>query len=325
MALLTEPAEAQAPSGTLPPGEIKGRSLSQIAWRRLRSDKLALAGLVVIIIYVLAAIFAPLITNLLGIDPFTFHQDLVDQFGFPSGPWGGVSWQHPLGLEPLTGRDLLARILYGARVSLLIAFLATGLSLVIGTIAGTAAGFKGGWVDTVVSRSMDVLLAFPVLLFSLAFLAIIGFSNNFNTNGWRIIFLVFIIGFFGWAYIGRVLRGQTLSLREKEFVDASRSIGSGQSRILFKELTPYLLPILLVYATLVIPANILYEAALSFLGVGLVPPDPTWGQMLDDATKYFQIDPAYMVIPGMTLFICVLAFNLFGDGLRDAFDPRGTS
>jgi len=320
MAVLTEADRSEAPLDV--PDEIKGRSLSQIAWRRLRQDKLAMAGFVLIVIYVLAAIFAPLICRLLNIDPYTLNQDLVDQFGFPAGKWGGMSWAHPLGVEPLTGRDLLARILYGARVSLTIAFAATALSLIIGTIAGTAAGFRGGWIDTFVSRSMDVLLAFPVLLFSLAFMAIIGFSSQFNSNGWRMVSLVFIIGFFGWAYIGRVLRGQTLSLREKEFVDASRSIGSSQSRILFKELTPNLLPILLVYATLIIPTNILYEAALSFLGVGLIPPDPSWGQMLDDATKYFTVDPAYMIIPGLTLFICVLAFNLFGDGLRDAFDPK---
>lgn len=305
--------------------KIQGRSLSRIAWNRLRKDKAAMFGLILIIFFVLVAIFAPLICAIFKVNPDTPNQNLLDGLGLPIGPYGGASWQHPLGLEPQLGRDILARTVYGARSSLTIALLATVLAMVIGVVLGIVAGYRGSWVDTAVSRSMDVFLAFPTLLFSIAFLVVVGQSPAFQNHALaQLAFLVFIIGFFGWAYVGRIVRGQTLSLREKEFVEASRSIGARTPRILFRELMPNLLPIILVYSSLLIPTNILTEAAFSYLGVGLAPPTSSWGQMLSDAVDYYQIDPFYMVVPGLSIFLCVLAFNLFGDGLRDAFDPKAS-
>ncbi len=321
------PTGPAAPEGTVE-NEIKGRSLGQIAWAHLRQDKIAMAGAVVIVIIILIALFAPLITKIFGVDPDTFNTNLLDRStGLPNGPLSGMSWEHPLGLEPVNGRDILARIVYGARVSLIIAFSATILSTLIGVTLGVIAGYFGGWVDTVTSRFMDIMLAFPVLLFSIAILVIFQSVDNFaglSGNTLRMVLLISIIGFFSWAYIGRIVRGQTLSLREKEFVEASRSLGSRNGRLLFKELLPNLLAPILVYATLTIPTNILTEAALSFLGVGVQPPTASWGQMLSSATGIFSVDPFYMVVPGMAIFITVLAFNLFGDGLRDAIDPKSS-
>lgn len=333
------PTPADEPAAEVA-GAIKGRSLGQIAWSRLRHDKVAMIGFIVIVLVVLMAVFAPVITGIFGVDPFTFNTDLLDPTtglpavldaeGNPTGelaPLSGASADHPLGIEPLNGRDVLARIVYGARYSLVIAILATTLSIIIGVAIGIAAGYFGGWVDTVSSRTMDVMLAFPVLLFSIAILVIFQSVDTFagmSGDGLRVALLVVIIGFFGWAYIGRVVRGQVLSLREKEFVESSLSIGARNNRILYKELLPNLVAPILVYATLTIPTNILAEAALSFLGVGLLPPTPSWGQMLSEATRTFSVDPFYMIVPGMAIFITVLAFNLFGDGLRDAFDPKST-
>jgi peptide/nickel transport system permease protein len=303
--------------------QIAGRSLSQIAWRRLRKDKAAITGLIVILLLVVIALIAPLITRLVGVSPNLQNSKILNEFGLPSGPFGGASHAHPLGVEPGLGRDVLARILYGARTSLSIAFLSTLVTVSLGVVVGIVAGYFGGWIDSLLSRTMDILLAFPVLLFSLALLTIIGNSSALNGNVPRYFIIVFIIGFFGWPYIGRVIRGQVISLREKEFIDAARSLGASNSRILFVELLPNLIAPILVYSSLVIPTNILTEAAYSFLGVGLQPPASSWGQMLSNAVQYYQIDPTYMVIPGTAILVTVLAFNIFGDGLSDAFDPRG--
>jgi peptide/nickel transport system permease protein len=303
---------------------IEGRSLGQIAWRRLRKDKVALAGGYFLVFLILVAIFAPLIVKLLGDSPTEFHQNLIDPAtgGLPIGPRGGQSWQHLMGVEPVNGRDIFSRVVYGARISLLIAFLATALSVLIGTTLGTIAGFLGGWVDSLISRLMDVFLAFPLLVFAIALAGVVpdqAFGLQGNTL--RIVLLVFIIGFFSWPYIGRIIRGQTLSLREREFVDAARSLGARRPYILFTELLPNLVAPILVYSTLLIPTNILFEAALSFLGVGVRAPTPTWGGMLSDAVNFYTI-PHFMLWPGLAIFSTVLAFNLFGDGLRDALDPR---
>jgi peptide/nickel transport system permease protein/oligopeptide transport system permease protein len=303
---------------------IEGRSLGQIAWMRLKRDKLALAGGVVVLILLVLAILAGPITSLLGVGPYRFNSNLVDPvFSRPKGSFGGISLHHLLGLEPVNGRDVLARILYGARVSLLIAFVATLLSVAIGVFMGIIAGYLGGWVDTLISRTMDVFLAFPLLLFAIALAGVIPDSAfGLSGNNLRIAVLIFIIGFFNWPYMGRIIRGQTLSLREREFVDAARSLGATTPHILFRELLPNLVGPILVYATLLIPTNILFEAALSFLGVGINPPASSWGGMLNQAIDFYQIDPTFMVVPGAAIFITVMAFNLLGDGLRDALDPR---
>ena len=303
---------------------IQGRSLGQIAWLRLRRDKVAVAGATIIIVLVLAAIFAPLLVKVFGHPPNEYHEKLIDpELSRPIGGFGGISRHFLLGVEPINGRDVFSRILYGARISLLVALLSTLLSVVLGVVLGVTAGFFGGWVDSVISRLMDIFLAFPLLVFAIALTSVVqqqAFGLSGNTL--RIAVLVFVIGFFNWPYIGRIIRGQTLSLREREFVDAARSLGARNHYILFRELLPNLIAPILVYSTLLIPTNILFEAALSYLGVGVNPPTPTWGGMLSQAVTLYQADPMFMIVPGLAIFITVLAFNLLGDGLRDALDPR---
>ncbi|AEV89009.1 peptide ABC transporter permease [Actinoplanes sp. SE50] len=303
---------------------IVGRSLKQIAWRRLKRDKVAVAGGVFVLFLIAVAFLAPLLAKWFG-HPFDeFHGDQVDQtFQTPLKPWGGISKDFILGVEPVNGRDVFSRIVYGAQTSLSVAFLAAFFSTILGSVFGLAAGYLGGWVDSVISRVMDFLLAFPQLLFAIALVSVLpqsflGFGNRWS----RVLVLVLVIGFFGWPYVGRIVRGQTLSLREREFVEAARSIGARSPRILFRELLPNLAAPILVYTTLIIPTNILTEAALSFLGVGIPPPNPSWGGMLSDALPFYADDPLFMIIPGGMIFITVLAFNLFGDGLRDALDPK---
>jgi ABC-type dipeptide/oligopeptide/nickel transport system permease subunit len=301
---------------------IEGRSLGQIAWSRLRRDKVAMGGGIVVVFLILVAIIGPHFVQ----NPDTYNPQLINPtFLRPNGTFGGISLAHPLGVEPETGRDLLARIVVGAQYSLLIAFLSTLLAVSIGTFFGVVAGYMGGWVDTVIARSMDVFLAFPLLVFALALAGVIpSTAFGLSGNSLRIAVLIFVIGFFNWPYMGRIIRGQTLSLREREFVDAARSLGARTPYILFRELLPNLVAPILVYATLLIPTNILFEAALDYLGVGLYVPTPTWGQMLSSAVQngYYSIDPEFMLVPGLAIFITVMAFNLFGDGLRDALDPK---
>jgi ABC-type dipeptide/oligopeptide/nickel transport system permease subunit len=307
-------------------GAIEGRSLSQIAWRRLRRDKVAMAGAYFLVFLVLVAIFAPLLVKWFGYPPNEFHQDpelLVAELGnIPRGTFGGISWDHLMGLEPVNGRDIFSRIVYGARISLLIALLATLVAVVIGTTLGVIAGYVGGWLDSLISRIMDIFLALPILIFAIAITGVIPDSAfGLHGNQLRVLLLVFVIGLSSWAYIGRIIRGQTLSLREREFVDAARSIGARRTYILRSELLPNLVGPILVYSTLLIPTNILFEAALSFLGVGVQAPTSTWGGMLSQAVHYYTL-PYFMFWPGLFIFMTVLAFNLFGDGLRDAIDPK---
>ena len=315
-----EPTPAPAVAGKA----IEGRSLGQIAWMRLRQDKVAMAGGIVVIFLILVAIFGPYIVQ----NPLTYHENLIDPtFSRPFGTLGGISTAHPFGVEPITGRDLLARVVNGARVSLVIAFLSTALAVGIGMVMGVVAGFFGGWVDSVIARAMDIFLAFPLLVFAIALVGVIPSSAfGLSGNSLRIGLLIFVIGFFAWPYMGRIIRGQTLSLREREFVDAARSLGARGPYILFRELLPNLVGPILVYSTLLIPTNILFEAALSYLGVGIIPPTPSWGGMISDAVNngIYSVDPMYMIIPGLAIFITVMAFNLFGDGLRDALDPKSS-
>ncbi|WP_067509251.1 ABC transporter permease [Actinoplanes sp. TFC3] len=303
---------------------IAGRSLKQIAWRRLKRDKVAMGGAFVVMFLVLLAILAPVLARIWGHPVNEFHGDQIDPtFSTPIGSFGGISKDFILGVEPSSGRDIFSRILYGAQTTLIVAVLSALVSTVLGTLFGLAAGYLGGWVDSIISRVMDFLLAFPQLLFAIALVSVLP-QSIFGVSGrWsRVLVLIGVIGFFGWPYIGRIVRGQTLSLREREFIEASKSLGAGSRRILFRELLPNLAAPILVYTTLIIPTNILTDAALSFLGVGIPPPNPSWGGMLSDALSYYTDDPMYMIIPGVMIFVTVLAFNLFGDGLRDALDPK---
>jgi peptide/nickel transport system permease protein len=328
---MTAPLEVSGSETTATPeavlqgaGSIEGRSLGQIAWRRLKRDRVALAGGGVVLFLILVAVFAPFIVRFLGHPPNEFHYKVINaESQVPIGKYGGVSRDFLFGAEPVNGRDLFSRVVYGSSISLLIAFLATMVSVVIGTVMGITAGYFGGWADSVISRLMDIFLAFPLLLFAIALAGVVPDSAfGLTGNHLRIAVIIFIIGFFNWPYIGRVMRGQTLSLREREFVESARSLGAKGPYILAREVMPNLVAPVLVYSTLLIPTNVLFEAALSFLGVGLRPPQATWGGMISDATHWYQIDPWFMLPAGLAIFLTVLAFNLFGDGLRDALDPR---
>ena len=280
-----------------------------------------MAALGVVVLLLLVAVFAPLIVKLFGAPkPNVTDSGALDEFGTGLPP----SADHLFGTETGTGRDIFSRVVYGARVSLEVAVLATGLSVLVGTVAGLVAGYYRGWVDTLLSRTMDVLLSFPILL--LAFGLAAACSNKEGCAGGTIKpglgLVIAVIAFANWPYIARLVRGQVLSLREKEFVEAARSLGASDARIMFREILPNLVAPLIVYASLVIPANILFEAALSFLGVGVQEPDASWGKMIADAVSVFDTDWWYMLFPGLALLITVLAFNLLGDGLQDALNPR---
>ena len=318
----------ETPSGSsVEQSEIAGRSLTQIAWGRLRRDKVAMVSMAVVLLVILIAAFAPLITKLVGVDPLSFNSKVIDDSGgLPKGRWGGISLAHPLGVEPGTGRDLFARLLYGSRISLLIAFTGTFITLILGVVIGVIAGYSRGWMDTALGRLMDLILAFPLLLILLAMSPVLTqrLQDTFHlgNNTSRVTYIILVLSLFGWPYLARIIRGQVLSLREREFVESAVSMGAGTPRILFREILPNLWAPILVYTSIIIPTYIAAEATLSFLGVGLLPPTPSWGAMLSDSVTFYTVDPAYLFIPGTALFIVVLAFNLLGDAIRDALDPR---
>jgi peptide/nickel transport system permease protein len=300
-------------------GEISARSPGALFWRRFRGDRVAMVSAGFIVLLVLMAIFAPLIVSVLGLPaPSVQNPDLTDAFGTPIGPTGA----HPFGVDYL-GEDVLSRVIYGSRVSLVVGIGGTALAALIGVTLGLLAGFYRGWVDTLISRIADVVLSFPILLFGIgiaAACAVNGCLSGVIQPGLQVIIAVIVIS--GWTYIFRITRGQVLSLREKEFVDAARSLGASNRRIMFREILPNLIAPIIVYGSLLIPQNILFEAALSFLGVGVKPPTASWGQMISDATSNFQTVWWYMLFPGVALVLTVLAFNLVGDGLQDALNPK---
>ncbi|MBN9156114.1 MAG: ABC transporter permease [Microbacterium sp.] len=312
-----------------------GRSLLGTAWLRIKRSKIALVSLGVVVAIILFALLAPVLTAIEGQDPFTTHTgpDMLDDFNTPGLPLPQFiypSAQHWLGVEPGLGRDLFARLAYGAQVSLTIALLATLVSVVLGTILGAAAGFFGGKVDMVISRLIDLFLAFPHLLLVLSLTPILQSRLRGTALGQGsfvpIASLVIILGFFGWAYLARVVRGQVLSIREQEYIEAARSYGASKRTILFTQVIPNVSGVVLVYATMMIPTNISAEAALSFLGVGVKDPTPSWGQMLNAAQSgnWYLVDPWFLFVPGIALVITVLAFNLLGDAVRDALDPKAS-
>jgi peptide/nickel transport system permease protein len=314
--LLEEPAAPAA--GGEAAAEIAARSPLELFWRRLRRDKVALFALGVVAATILVAIFAPLIVKVLGApDPNLQNDDLLGDFGEPTGPTG-ENW---LGVDE-RGRDVLARVVYGSRVSLEVAFIATALAVTIGVVVGLVAGYYRGWADTLLSRTMDLFLAFPVLVLAvgLGVACADGCMGGVIQPGLTVV--IFVITLTTWPYIARIVRGQVLSLREREFVEAARSIGASDRRIIFREILPNLVAPIIVYTTILIPTNILYEAALSFLGVGVDPSRPSWGAMISDAISIFQDAWWFMAFPGVALLTTVLAFNVVGDGLQDALNPR---
>jgi peptide/nickel transport system permease protein len=301
--------------------DIVARSPLELFWRRLRDDKVALVALVFIGALVLIAVFAPLVVKLFGAPPPNEQSTkaLTSDFGLPTGP----SSEHLFGVDTL-GRDVFARTVHGARISLEVAFISTGIAVVAGTIVGMIAGYYRGWVDAFISRGLDILLAFPILLLGIGMASACsvgdGCVGGLIQPGLTVV--VFVIALASFPYIARIIRGQVLSLREKEFVEAARSLGASDRRIIFREILPNLVAPIIVYTTLVLPQNILFEAALSFLGVGIEPPTASWGQMIADASTDFQEVWWYMFFPGAALVLTVLAFNLVGDGLQDALNPR---
>ena len=302
-------------------GDVAARSPTQLFWRRFRQDRVALISLGFIIFLILLAFAAPLVINVLGLPgPDVQNLNLTDSFGSPLGP----SSAHPFGVDQL-GQDVMSRVIYGTRVSLEVGIIGTGIATLIGVSIGVLAGFYGGWVDMLLSRITDVVLSIPLLLLGLgigAACAVRGCAAGLIQPGLSVV--IFLIAFATWPYMARIVRGLVLSLREREFVEASRALGASDARIMFREILPNLAAPIIVYASLQIPANILIEAALSFLGVGIRPPTASWGQMIASASPIFNTAWWYMVFPGSALLLTVLAFNLLGDGLRDALNPRGT-
>ena len=299
------------PAATVLEGEarIQGRSPLQLAWERLRRDRTAIISLVVIGLIVLVALGAPLIAAAIGHGPNDQYRDIgLTPQGLPKPP----SRTFLLGTDDL-GRDLLVRIAYGSRISLLVGVVSTLLSVVFGVVVGVVAGYLGGRVDTVIALVIDVVLSIPFLLAGIAIVSIVGPSLTVT---------IIVIAFFSWSSIARIVRGQVLSIREREYVEAARSLGASDWRIMFVDVLPNVLAPVIVYTTLLIPLAIVSEATLSFLGLGVPAPTATWGGMLDGSLQYYRVAWWYLLFPGLALLATTLAFNIFGDGVRDAFDPR---
>jgi ABC-type dipeptide/oligopeptide/nickel transport system permease subunit len=308
---MTELAETTIPAGeeNEPRKAVEGRSPWELAWARLRSDKVAIICGIFIILLALVSIFAGPLSSLLGWGPTQPDQNNgVSPDGLPVGPSGA----HWLGTDNL-GRDILVRIIYGARVSLVVGITAAVVAVVIGVIVGLCAGYFGPVVDGILARLMDVVLAFPFLLFAIALVTLRGPSETLE---------VIVISFFSWASVGRIVRGQTLAIREREYIEAARSLGANDLRIMFVDVLPNLIAPVIVYTTLLIPTSIVFEATLSFLGVGIIPPTPSWGNMINDSQAFYQVSWWFLVFPSLALILTTLAFNLLGDSVRDALDPR---
>jgi peptide/nickel transport system permease protein len=301
--------------------EVVGKTPWQLFWGRFKQDKMAFFGLGFIFFLILLALLAPLIAKFVGHGPNElFQRSMTDDFGLPKGP----NSQFYFGADK-AGRDLFVRVIYGARTSLTVAVVSTAASVFIGVTLGVVAGFFGGKVDTLISRGIDIVLSMPLLLFAIGIVAACSTTKEGCLGGLikpGLPVVIFVIALFSWPYIARIVRGNTLSIREKEFIEASRSLGATNRSIMFREVLPNLVAPIIVYATLIIPNNILFEAALSFLGLGVEQSIPSWGRMLSDASQIFDVAWWLMLFPGLFLFMTTLAFNLFGDGLRDALDPK---
>jgi peptide/nickel transport system permease protein len=310
------------PETVTPQEPARGRSSWELFWARFVHDRAALGGMVFIIVLLALAIFAPLIARLVGHSPNQLFGSMLTPLGLPKGPnssfWFGADQ---------AGRDVFVRTLYGARTSLTVSVVGTGAATVLGTITGTVAGYYGGWLDTVISRFVDVLLSLPLLLFAIGLASVCSVSTMGCLGGVLqpgLSLVMAIIALFTWPYMARIVRGQVIALKQRDFAEAARALGARDSRIMFIDLLPNMIAPIIVYATLTLPANILFEASLSYLGVGVPQSTPSWGRMLSDATAGSLFTYAWwmMLYPGLFLLLTTLAFNLVGDGLRDAFLPE---
>lgn len=325
-------ADVGAPQSAQPPAQRSNQAPSRSQFRlflqRLRRDRLTMTAGIICAVVIITAALSPLLQQLRIIDPTTFNPELVSGIGsLPEGDWGGMSWAHPLGVEPGTGRDLLSRIVSGLTTSMAVALLASLVSLTIGTILGLVAGLSKGRADWFISRLIDLVLSFPTLLMllTLAPVLVVVLHEQLGVPDGppaQIAFMVLVLGAFGWPYSARIVRGQVLSIREREFVEAAVSLGAGKAYLYFREILPHLAAPLLICATLVIPQYIASEATLGFLGLGIQAPTASLGSILNDSVTYAPIMPTYFLFPGLVLAIIVLSFNLLGDGLRDVLDPK---
>lgn len=310
------------------PEKVAGRSPFRLAMTRFRKDKLSMISLVVVVFYFFAAVSAPFLVAFDVLDPLKTHSDLIGPDYIPIGDFGGISWDHPLGVEPGIGRDVLSRVWLGISYSLMIAISATLVAVVLGVVMGIIAGFSGGWVDTIVGRAIDLTLSFPqtLMLLALSSVALAFLTEVVNLPEGTVaqsVYVILVLGLFGWPGLARLVRGQVLSLRESEFVHAARLIGASPGRLYFKEVLPNLWAPILVNFTLYLPAFVSAEAALSYLGVSVTPPTPTLGNILTHSLSFAQADFVYFFTPAFLIALIVVCFNLLGDGLRDALDPKG--
>ncbi|MCM0673826.1 ABC transporter permease [Micromonospora phytophila] len=323
-------AEIGAGGGADVPKEkgFVGRSPGQLAWIRLRRDRTAMVSGVLLIFFVLVALSAPLVELLYGIGPRDQFQGKLDGFGMPLGYAGGVSGDHFFGLEPGLGRDIFVRLVYGLRTSLLIAFAAAVITAVLGIVLGALAGFLGGWLDAVINWVTDLTLAMPFLIIALALTPTLTLrfygEREAVSPAFGVAVLIAVFAMFGWTSTARLVRGQVIALREREFVEAARASGAGLGHMIFRQLLPNIWAPILVSFSLAVPQFITSEAALSFIGVGLTEETPSFGRMIYESLDYLQTDPAFVFFPGITIFALVFAFNLFGDALRDALDPKSS-
>ncbi|MEU6995172.1 ABC transporter permease [Streptomyces sp. NPDC046465] len=308
----------------------QGRSPGRLAWTRFKRDKSGVIAACIVIFFFVVALCAPLISKVYGKNPYdTYGLDqpgLLNDFNYPVKPNGGIDGNFWFGVEPVLGRDVFSFLLYGIRNSLLIAAATTLLVVLLGITIGVTAGYIGGKTDYLIGRVIDILLAFPSTLFYIAFFPVmisVLVSPEDKIPQWlTITSLITVMTAFGWAPMARLLRGEVLALREREFVEAAKVTGASPTRIIFKELLPNLWTPILIQATLALPMFVTAEAGLAFLGVGLEEPTPDWGVMIQNGSKYYQDDITFMVFPGLAMVIFVVAFNLLGDSVRDALDPK---
>lgn len=309
-----------------PTQDLVSRSPKQLAWIRFKKNKTGIVAACVAAFFVIAAFLAPVITGLLHLDPVTTYTDQLDQFGMPKGTMA-ISAAHPLGVEPGAGRDVLAMLLYGSRISFTFALIASVATIGLGLVIGIFVGYFRGWVDATVGRFSDFLLAFPltfmIVALSLPMTQRIEATGLAKDNNARLLVLLILFTFFGWPGFTRLIRSQVLSLRERDFVMAARSLGASTRRIVFKELMPNLWSPVIVFLSLSLPGYLSAEAAFSYLGVGVQPPATTWGLLLADGINYWSEEPIYLLIPAVMLIVVVLALNVLGDAIRDALDPKG--